>query len=229
MKYRSTLLALAIVITATGSALGGCGGYGCGQGPGCGSYSATPASPHPSTGGACCGARALPPYNLTLARTRGAAPGSCCQAAPGPGVRQVSSPRCPIRNPYQSVVYDLPRAEAASRVRSVGAGLPPAQTLSPCCQGPQTDRGGFVKPAIPEGIMRVAPTLPKRAAHLQTAALSAGERVPPGEPSTTATLLKWPPSWAQPALEPGRLSTSRAKPTSLSALPPCCAGSGRQR
>jgi hypothetical protein len=206
MIYRSTLMALAIVITVTGMALGGCGGSCCGLGPDYGPGSNTVASPYPSSRGACCGAGALPPQNPTLTQAREIPAASCCPPAPSPRVQQVSAPKGPTRNPFQLVAHDLPRPAMAPRVKPVTTGLPRAQALPPCCQEPQGGQSGLVKPVIPEAKQSVmAAGLPKSAPRVRTAALSNRQTVSTNEPSTTATLLKWPPRWAQPALEPGRI------------------------
>jgi hypothetical protein len=228
MKYTSALMALAIVITVTGPAVGGCGGYGCGQVLDYGPGSTALASPYPLSGGSCCGARVLPPQNPTPAQVREISPASCCKPAPSPRVQQVSAPKGPTRNPFQLVAYDLRRAEAAPGLKPVSAGQVPVQALPPCCQAPAPGQSNLVKPVIPGSSPRlVASVLPKSARRVQTAALSNRERVETNEPSTTASLLKWPPRWAQPALEPGRISTSADRPPAPSRLPPCCANGGQ--
>lgn len=228
MIHRSILMALAIVITVTGMALGGCGGSCCGVGADYGPGSNTLASPYPSSGGACCGGGALPRYNPTLNQPREVSQASCCPPAPSPGAQQVSAPRGPTRNPFQLVAYELPRPATAPRVRPATTGLPPTQVLPPCCQEAQGEQGRLVKPVIPEAKRSVmAAGLPRSTPRVKTAALSNLQTVPTNEPSTTATLLKWPPRWAQPALEPGRISTNVPKTTTSSALPPCCVNSGQ--
>ncbi|MEW6530940.1 MAG: hypothetical protein AB1473_08905 [Thermodesulfobacteriota bacterium] len=228
MIYRSTLMALAIVITVTGMALGGGGGSCCGLGPDYGPGSNTVASPYLSSGGACCGGGAVPRYNPTLNQPRELPQASCCPPAPSPRVRQISAPKGPTRNPFQLVAYELPRPAMAPQVKPATTGLASAQVLPPCCQEPQGGQGGLVKPVIPEAKQSVmASALPKSAPRAQMAALSNRQTVSTNEPSTSATLLKWPPRWAQPALKPGRISTNVPKTTTSSALPPCCVNSGQ--